>query len=377
MDDRVMQWRIGLMVLVSLAILVIMIMSFGPKDSVFNLKRLWKPNYLVAIEFPEAPGVTDASPVRKSGILIGRVVRVELLDEGGALVTAEIERGRRLFNDEVCRINRTLLGDSTLEFVKRREFAGEKQEIPADTTLHGIVAPDPIQVVGNLEANLSEAIRSVATTSSRLGGFIGKLDGLIGDDEEVARRKERVDAIVEKTFETADAIKNLAETANSMLGDPELREQLKSSFAQLPQLMQETRQTIGRMNQTMTLVDRNLVNVEEFTSILGKQGGETILRLNESVSKLDRLMNEALVFSESLNKSQGTIGQLVNNPELYHSMNRAAKNVEELTQQLRPIISDARVFSDKIARHPELLGVRGAIKPEEGTKGIPSLGGLR
>jgi len=193
----------------------------------------------------------------------------------------------------------------------------------------------------------------------------------------VARRKERVDAIVEKTFETADAIKNLAETANSMLGDPELREQLKSSFAQLPQLMQETRQTIGRMNQTMTLVDRNLVNVEEFTSILGKQGGETILRLNESVSKLDRLMNEALVFSESLNKSQGTIGQLVNNPELYHSMNRAAKNVEELTQQLRPIISDARVFSDKIARHPELLGVRGAIKPEEGTKGIPSLGGLR
>lgn len=193
----------------------------------------------------------------------------------------------------------------------------------------------------------------------------------------MVRRKERVDAIVEKTFETADAIKNLAETANSMLGDPELREQLKSSFAQLPQLMQETRQTIRHMNQTMTLVDRNLVNVEEFTSILGKQGGETILRLNESVSKLDRLMNEALVFSESLNKSQGTIGQLVNNPELYHSMNRAAKNVEELTQQLRPIISDARVFSDKIARHPELLGVRGAIKPEEGTKGIPSLGGLR
>ena len=32
------------------------------------------------------------------------------------------------------------------------------------------------------------------------------------------------------------------------------------------------------------------------------------------------------------------------------------------------IISDARVFSDKIARHPELLGVRGAIKPEEGAR---------
>ncbi len=175
-------------------------------------------------------------------------MRVELLDEGGALVTAEIERGRRLFNDEVCRINRTLLGDSTLEFVKRREFNEEKKEIPAGTTLHGIVAPDPIQVVGNLEANLSEAIRSVATTSNRLGGFIGKLDGLIGDDQEVARRKQRIDAIVEKTFETADAIKKLAETTNSMLRRSRAREQLQAA-RQMPQICRDP-QTIGRMNQT-------------------------------------------------------------------------------------------------------------------------------
>ncbi len=49
-----MQWRIGLMVLVSLAILLIMIMFSGRK-SVFNLKRLWKPNYLVAMSFRKRP----------------------------------------------------------------------------------------------------------------------------------------------------------------------------------------------------------------------------------------------------------------------------------------------------------------------------------
>jgi phospholipid/cholesterol/gamma-HCH transport system substrate-binding protein len=42
---------------------------------------------------------------------------------------------------------------------------------------------------------------------------------------------------------------------------------------------------------------------------------------------------------------------------------------------MKPIIHDARVFSDKIARHPELLGVRGAIQRNAGTKGVPRFSG--
>jgi phospholipid/cholesterol/gamma-HCH transport system substrate-binding protein len=36
-------------------------------------------------------------------------------------------------------------------------------------------------------------------------------------------------------------------------------------------------------------------------------------------------------------------------------------NVNHLTLELRPIVDDVRVFTDKIARHPEQLGVRGAL----------------
>lgn len=255
------------------------------------------------------PGVTDASPVRKSGILIGRVVTVELLDEGAALVTAEIDRDRRLFNDEVCRINRTLFGDSVLEFVKVRNWEGVKQEIDASAVLDGIVAPDPIQVVGNLEENLSNAISSVGSTSDRIGGFINKLDYLVGTDDEIRDRKDKISRIIDKTAVTAEAITRLADTANELIGDPEVREKLRASLEQMPELMQETRHAIGRMSQSMDLIDKNLNNVQEFTAILGKQGGETLIRLNQSVDKLDRLMSEVLVFSESLNNSKGTIGQ--------------------------------------------------------------------
>lgn len=377
MDDRTMQWRTGVVVLFAMLLTIALTLLFAQKDSIFSLSRLWRPNYRISIRFPEAPGVSDASPVRKSGILIGRVVKVQLLDEGGALVTTEIDRDRKLFNDEICRINRTLFGDSVLEFVKARKWEGPVEQIDITKRLNGIVAPDPIQVVGNLEQNLSTTISSVGQTSDRIGLFMNKLDLLIGTEQEVALRKERIDAIVEKTFKTADAITRLVDSANALIGDPVIREDLKTTLHQMPELMAETRQAVGRISQSMDLVDKNLSNVEEFTSILGKQGGDAIIRLNGSVDKLDRLMSEVLVFTESLNNSKGTIGQLVHNPELYHSVNRAVKNIEELTQQLRPIISDARIFSDKIARHPEVLGVRGAIKPQDGSKSLPSVGILR
>ena len=75
-----------------------------------------------------------------------------------------------------------------------------------------------------------------------------------------------------------------------------------------------------------------------------------------------------LKFSQALNNSEGTIGQLVNNPELYQHLNRAAKNIDEVSRQLKPIVDDARVFSDKIARHPEMLGVKGVMQKGAGIK---------
>ncbi len=57
----------------------------------------------------------------------------------------------------------------------------------------------------------------------------------------------------------------------------------------------------------------------------------------------------------------------MNDRQLYDRLNRAAKNIEEVSRELKPIIDDARVFSDKIARHPGVI-VRDAMKPGVGIK---------
>ena len=226
---RVMQWRIGLMVLVSLAILVIMIMFFGPKDFVFNLKRL-ETELPRRDQFPAARVTTPAGPQKRNPHRPGRARRAA--DEG-ALVTAEMNAGRAL-QRQVCRIiapaGRLTLNSSNAEN-SRKKTAG--------TTLHGICCPDRFKSSAISKPIFPKAIRSVATTSNRLGGFIGKLDGLIGNQ----RSPQATDRCnCQKTLKPLTR-SNSPRRPTACSATPSSR-QLKAS-AQMPQLMQETRQTIG------------------------------------------------------------------------------------------------------------------------------------
>jgi len=57
--------------------------------------------------------------------------------------------------------------------------------------------------------------------------------------------------------------------------------------------------------------------------------------------------------------------------QLYLRLNRAADNIEKATRHLEPLLADARVFMDKIARNPRQLGVQGALDRERSGLKIP------
>ena len=70
-------------------------------------------NYAVQVRFDYAGGVTKDTPVRKSGILIGRVSDVQLTDhDSKVLVTLKIQSDKTIYQNEDCYITRDLLGDT-------------------------------------------------------------------------------------------------------------------------------------------------------------------------------------------------------------------------------------------------------------------------
>src|SRR5581483_8178543 len=90
MNERVMQFRIGLFVIVSGLVLTMMVVWFGETPS------LLRDQVYLKVRYAEAPGVLEGVPVRKSGIRIGEVMAIAFDERpnqpDGVIVTLALER---------------------------------------------------------------------------------------------------------------------------------------------------------------------------------------------------------------------------------------------------------------------------------------------
>jgi phospholipid/cholesterol/gamma-HCH transport system substrate-binding protein len=356
MDERVLRFRIGVMVLATILIVIILAILFEGWPSYFN------PTYNLQFKFSDAPGVTENTPIKKSGILIGRVTKVQLIEEGGALVFAKIDADKTIRNNELGRITTSLLGDSIIHIVDSGRRDANREPVADGATLDGIAYDDPVQIVAKLQDRLSVAIGSIAKTSDELGQVAHQVSELLDTN------KFKINALIANADEASVMLKDTIRGINDITGDPKVKGRLLDALDQVPQLIRETRDTVGQMGNTMTLVDKNLKNLDRFTNSLGDVGQEAIAKLGKSAEKLDGLLAEILTITKTINNGDGTLSQLIHDPKLYDNINRTVTNVEELTRRARPIVDDVRVFTDSIARHPEKLGVRGAIDRSQGTK---------
>ncbi len=158
MDERKLQFRVGATVVAAVLITGILVALFGNVPAPFRKKTT------ICVRFPEAPGAVPDTPVRKSGILIGRVSHIEFdKDDTGVLVTIQIDGNRTVYHDEKCRIVNSLIGigsDTVLEFL-RRPGAGPHTPLADGERINGEVASDPTRAIVDLEQSLGETMSRV------------------------------------------------------------------------------------------------------------------------------------------------------------------------------------------------------------------------
>ncbi|MFV1964068.1 MAG: MlaD family protein [Pirellulaceae bacterium] len=358
MDERVLRFYVGVVVLSAALLTGILIFLLGEGRAFFQRR------YTIFLRFAQAPGVTVDTPIRKHGVLIGRVKHVVLQEEGGVMLTAWIDARYKLRRNEVCRIGTSsFLGDAVLEFVPKGDDGGSNEVVQdGDLLADGFVASDPLKVLTNLEGNMQTTIKSIETAADEVGLLARSLNNTLDGD------KGRIQRIVRKSELALDTFQSTMSSIDDMLGDPELRASLKRSFGDLPLVFDDIRATLSEAQRTLasfervsSKAERNLDNLEAFTEPLGQRGPELAENVDRTLRNLDLLLAQLVQFSQALNSSEGTVGQLVHDRELYDRINQAAGNVEDATRRIRPIIEDVRVFTDKIATDPRVLGVKGAL----------------
>jgi phospholipid/cholesterol/gamma-HCH transport system substrate-binding protein len=111
-------------------------------------------------------------------------------------------------------------------------------------------------------------------------------------------------------------------------------------------------------------------NLKEITDPLAAQSDHFTDQLLRTLTRLEGTLNEVETFSQSLNRGDGTVQRLLRDDELYWQIRRTVDNIEQASARVRPILDDVRIFSDKIARDPRELGIRGAIGRRPSGAGI-------
>lgn len=378
MNERTMQLRLGAAVLASLVIIGILLTFLGANSHFLG------SSYTIYIHLEDAPGVVENTPIYQSGILIGRVQKVSLLENEGVLVTAKIFKDKTLYHDQQCSLSTSFLGDASLRIARVPTELGTTQEpvkkVEAGETLMGRIAFDPVVLANKMQERLSVAIDDVSHAAIQLEKVAISADRMMSDNQENIR------SIIENARSITGDSRSIVNKFSALFDD-EFARNMRESVTTLPETLKTMNDTfttvegkvtvaVDKMNNTvdtvsqrvqksLDLVDHTLQNVQKITDPIA-------VKAPVWLGNIDNILQNMDVFIENINNPASTIGLLMRDRELYDNLSRTAWKVHDLVRQAEPIVFNAQVFSEKIAQHPELLGVRGALKPNSGTsRSIP------
>jgi phospholipid/cholesterol/gamma-HCH transport system substrate-binding protein len=382
MDERVLQFRVGVVMIVALILTVVLMVVL---TNGLSLPGFFTRDYTLYITFPEAPGVKVDSPIQRDGVLVGRVTDVELLPERGVRVTARIDGDRVLRQDQVPRITSKFpLGNAIVEFVPSSDPSAPETPLADGDHLQGTVSGDPLDAVqrfAELDADLKIAIQSITRAGNEATVLASNVNTLVDNNAtQMSRLVQKSEVALDGLRTTINSANTTFQNVNELLDDEEFSGDMQRAFREMPQLVSEARVAVNeariafnRFGEASETFRRNMNNLEGITQPLGERGEAIVTNIERSVSTVDELLTNANSFASGLEDGDGTLGMLMNDPDLYLRLERAAANVEEITRRVMPIVDDARIAVDKVARDPGgSIGVRGILdRSNPGLKHFP------
>lgn len=371
MDENILRFRVGIFVVIAGCILGILIFLHSEQG--------WSRQYTVYIKPTSAPGVKIDTPIRKYGILIGRVNEVTP-EDGYVLLGLGINEDEKIYEHETISIgSESILGDAGIEILTMpKEERGPV--VPDKFVLTKVVIRrDPYKMIVDLQPQvdrtlkaMQDAGRSVEEASDGIRHFTGTLQDVFRDDEgELKGLIAKFGETTEKANAALAKFDRIFENVLEVVEDPALKGKFKETleetfkvFRKMQEGIDETRQTVRAFRTIPTDVNRSLGKIDALTNELNARAPNVLAQINSSLKKTDELIVQVKQFTNMLNGldlENGTVGRLLNDSEIHDAILETVRNVEETSIKLEPLVNDLRVFADAIARNPGAI-VKGAIR---------------
>ncbi len=295
-QQRSIEIKVGIFVLVCLVVAAVMIIRFG------KYTRLAEKTYQITVVFPNVGGIVKDASVLYGGITVGKVREISL-DQKGLLkvnVKLEIFEGVKIRKDAKFVINQSgLLGDRYVDVIP--------QSATADLLQPGDV------VEGSTSVDLSEAIRSVVDVLKQAATTIERVDKAIQRIDEVALTTQSLlhvrSALANVDLTTSNAVE-LTASLRDMVEDN--REHVDSALASFSEASENISSASRRFDEASGRVNDLIQNNQEDIRAAVKNLADSTQRLNSLLAKLE--------------KGEGTIGKLLVDPALHDELLELVQN---------------------------------------------------
>jgi phospholipid/cholesterol/gamma-HCH transport system substrate-binding protein len=373
--------RVGIFVLVGLAVLGFLIMNSSGDFNPFEKKMRLKAR------FAAADGLREGSEVQLAGVRIGKVEEVRFLDPNTpedfkveAIMAVDAEMNGEPINERI----RT---DSNAQLVAL--LANDKIINISPGTAKG----SPVNENQTLDSGVAISINQLTQTGNDLLQQINKLsipaneilsranrgEGTLGQILNDESLYKNLDATVSEMQATLDKVNRGQGTAGRLVNDPELYNSLTRSVAQLEQITSDIRAgrgTAGKFvtddalyNETRAAImdlrtsaakingiadDFKLISTDlrEGRGTFGKflkdeqlynDARDTLARFNSTATKIESILGDAQA-------GKGTLGKLVTDETLFNNINQTASNFNQLSSESTKLIYDFRQNPKKYLR---------------------------
>ncbi|SJN40434.1 MlaD family protein [Sphingobacterium sp. JB170] len=290
--------KVGIITIVSLALLFIGY-NFLKGNDVFSSDNEYYTDY------DNVDGLTTSKPVVVNGYQIGRVSRMNLLNNGKIRTHFKIKDDYEIPSNTVARIvSADLLGSKAIVF-----------ELGNSTTL----ANDGDPLLSDVQANLLEKVEPL---QKKVENLVVKLDSVLSavntalDDEFQRDFKSSLHSI----SISLNNMERITSDVEGLMGSEKIR---------LATIMQNLESITNNFKNNNDKINNILANLDNLSEDLSQT------EIKATIDNANRVMKDVQAITSKINNGEGSIGLLLNDDKLYNNLSSASGELDTLINDVK------------------------------------------
>jgi phospholipid/cholesterol/gamma-HCH transport system substrate-binding protein len=320
--------RVGILVLVSIAILIFLILNASGDINPFARKLHLKAR------FADANGLREGSEVRLAGVRVGKVDRITLLPPSDVPSAPRVEASLVIDN--------TIDGRPASERIRTDSTAqqGSPSLLGNEMLINispGTALGQPVKDGDTLPGSSSNTVNDFATSGTELAQRLSKLSdeissivrgvkegkGTVGrlfNDESLYNN---LNATIRDTEDTITQIRSGQGSAGRFVNDPALYDNANEVAKNLKQLSDDIRSAKGTAGKLI-------------------EDDELYKRINRIADRVDRSVDQINSLVADVNAGRGTLGKLIRDEQIYNDARAAIARFNTASERIDNVVAAAQ-----------------------------------